>query len=265
VTSPKEAELEVAEGGMPRANVLGDRKEQREVYDRYLPIVRRIAMRTVRSLPPSITIDDVVSAGWLGMVEALGRRTPEMTDEHFEAFASYRVRGAILDYLRMLDPMSRKLRGASRRITEVVAQLVGRLGRNPEQEEVAAELGIKLSEYQELLSDISEAGLARLELSDIQEPGSSEDSPEQQASRRELVGVVASAIDELPERLKLVVGLYYQEECSFREIGEVLGVTESRVCQLHSEAMHLIRAQVDGNKQRRPKRRNERPSLGERA
>src|SRR5690606_9612832 len=94
---------------------------QREVYDRYLPIVRRIAMRTVRSLPPSVTIDDIISAGWLGMVEALGRRTPDMTEDHFEAFASYRVRGAILDHLRMLDPMSRKLRGASRRITQVVA------------------------------------------------------------------------------------------------------------------------------------------------
>jgi RNA polymerase sigma factor for flagellar operon FliA len=240
-------------------------RQQREVYERFLPIVRRIAMRTVRSLPPSITIDDVISAGWLGMVEALGRRTPDMTDDHFEAFASYRVRGAILDYLRMLDPMSRKLRGASRKITEIVSGLVGRLGRNPEQEEVAAELGIGLVEYQELLGEISEAGLARLELSDVAEPGSTEASPEAQAARREIVDAVAGAIDELPERLKLVVGLYYQEECSFREIGEVLGVTESRVCQLHSEAMHLIRAMLDGKPQRKPKRRSEGPRTGDRA
>jgi RNA polymerase sigma factor for flagellar operon FliA len=265
VNTRKETEPKVTEVVTPRVNPLGDRQQQREIYDRHLPIVRRIAMRTVRSLPPSITIDDVVSAGWLGMVEALGRRTPEMTDEHFEAFASYRVRGAILDYLRMLDPMSRKLRGASRKITEAVSGLVGRLGRNPEQEEVAAELGIKLEEYQELLSDISEAGLARLDLSDVAEPGSNEESPEAQASRRELVGVIASAVDELPERLKLVVGLYYQEECSFREIGEVLGVTESRVCQLHSEAMHLIRAGLEGKNDHRPKRRPAREGVGERA
>ena len=239
-------------------------RQQREIYERYLPIVRRIAMRTVRSLPPSITIDDVISAGWLGMVEALGRRTPDMTDDHFEAFASYRVRGAILDYLRMLDPMSRKLRGASRRITEIVSTLVGRLGRTPEQDEVAAELGIGLEEYQGLLGEISEAGLARLELSEVSEPGSTEASPEQQAARREIVDAVAGAIDELPERLKLVVGLYYQEECSFREIGEVLGVTESRVCQLHSEAMHLIRAQLDGKPQRKPKRRSDGPRIGDR-
>jgi len=223
-----------------------DYHTQREIYEKYLPIVRRIAMRTVRSLPPSVTIDDVISAGWLGMVEALGRRTPDMTDDHFEAFASYRVRGAILDHLRMLDPMSRKLRGASRRITQVAAELVGRLGRAPEQEEVAAELGMPLADYHKLLTEISEAGYARLELNDFGEPSSLDSSPEAIATRRQLVGTVAKAIDGLPERLNLIVGLYYQEECSFREIGEVLGVTESRVCQLHSEAMHLIRAMVEG-------------------
>lgn len=219
---------------------------QRETYERYLPIVRRIAMRTVRSLPPSVTIDDVISAGWLGMVEALGRRTPDMTEDHFEAFASYRVRGAILDHLRMLDPMSRKLRGASRRITQVVTELMGKLGRTPEQEEVAGELGVELSEYQRLLGEINDAGFARLELSEIGEPSAGEQSPESITQRRELVDCIASAIDQLPERLNLIVGLYYQEECSFREIGEVLGVTESRVCQLHAEAMHLLRAHIDG-------------------
>jgi RNA polymerase sigma factor for flagellar operon FliA len=179
------------------------------------------------------------------MVEALGRRTPDMTEDHFEAFASYRVRGAILDHLRMLDPMSRKLRGASRRITQTVTDLVGRLGRTPEQEEIAAELGMELDDYQRLLGEISEAGFARLELSEVGEPRSAEASPEAIASKQEVVARVSEAIEQLPERLNLIVGLYYQEECSFREIGEVLGVTESRVCQLHAEAMHLIRATMD--------------------
>lgn len=234
---------------------------QREIYERYLPIVRRIAMRTVRSLPPSVTIDDVISAGWLGMVEAIGRRTADMTEEHFEAFASYRVRGAILDHLRMLDPMSRKLRGASRRITAVVADLVGRLGRNPEQDEVAAELGVDLAEYQRLLGEINDAGFARLELSEVGQPTAVEQSPESITQRRELVECISQAIDQLPERLNLIVGLYYQEECSFREIGEVLGVTESRVCQLHAEAMHLLRANIDGKpgNKRRPTPHPSRP------
>lgn len=234
-----------------RAQLVPVDPNQRETYDRYLPIVRRIAMRTVRSLPASVTIDDVISAGWLGMVEALGRRTPDMTEDHFEAFASYRVRGAILDHLRMLDPMSRKLRGASRKITQTVSDLVGRLGRAPEQEEVAAELGIPLPEYQRLLSEISEAGFARLELTDIADSAVEERSPEAIAAKNELAQVIADAIEQLPERLNLVVGLYYQEECSFREIGEVLGVTESRVCQLHSEAIHLIRSSIERRGARR--------------
>src|SRR5688572_1421708 len=91
---------------------------ERAAYERYMPLVRRIAMRTARTMPRSVTIDDLISAGWVGMAEALGRRAAEMDEQHFEAYASYRVRGAILDYLRMLDPLTRKLRGASRRITD---------------------------------------------------------------------------------------------------------------------------------------------------
>ena len=212
-------------------------------------------MRTVRSLPPSVLIDDLISAGWLGMVEALGRRTPEMTEDHFEAFASYRVRGAILDHLRMLDPMSRKLRGASRQVSKTVSELMGRLGRAPEQEEVAAVLGIELAEYHKLLTEISEAGLARLDLSELGEPSGKDSTPETIATRHEQVSNVADAVKNLPERLNLIVGLYYQQECSFREIGEVLDVTESRVCQLHSEAMHLIRAMVEGRPMPRGRRR----------
>lgn len=237
-------------------------RAQREVYDHYLPVVRRIAMRTVRTLPSSITIDDVISAGWMGMVEALGRRTEDMTDDHFEAYASYRVRGAILDYLRMLDPMSRKMRGASRRITQAVSELTAKLGRAPGEDEVADELGIPLEEYQDLLGQIGEAGFARLELTDIAEPDTHEASPEAQAAKQEIVGAVAGAIDELPERLQMVLALYYQEDCSFREIGEVLGVTESRVCQLHTEAVHMIRAVLDGKPMRkRARRRNSAPKV----
>ena len=145
----------------------------RELYDRYMPLVRRIAMRTVRTLPSSLTFDDILSAGWVGMAEALQRRTGEMEEEHFEAYASYRVRGAILDYLRVLDPLSRKLRGASRRITDAASDLTQRLGRTPNEDEMAGELGLSLPAYQELLTEISDAGFARLEISSIAEPANS--------------------------------------------------------------------------------------------
>ncbi len=215
-----------------------------------MPLVRRIAMRTIRSLPASLTFDDILSAGWVGMAEALQRRTGQMEEEHFEAYASYRVRGAILDYLRALDPLSRKLRGASRRITDAVSDLTNRCGRSPNEDEIAGELGLSLPAYQSLLSEISEAGFARLEISSISEPASQDPSPEATTLQAQVVESVSLAIDQLPERLRLVLALHYQDECSLREIGEVLGVTESRVCQLHAEAVHLIRARLENRPRR---------------
>jgi RNA polymerase sigma factor FliA len=228
------------------------REDDNAVYERFMPLVRRIAMRTIRSLPASLTFDDILSAGWVGMSEALQRRTDEMQDEHFEAYASYRVRGAILDYLRVLDPLSRKLRGASRRITDAASELTNRLGRVPNEDELASELGLSLPAYQNLLMEVSEAGFARLEISSIAEPASFDPSPEAITSQAEMVDGIATAIDTLPERLRLVLALHYQEECSLREIGEVLGVTESRVCQLHAEAVHLIRARLESRPRRTP-------------
>jgi RNA polymerase sigma factor FliA len=215
-----------------------------KLYERYTPLVRRIAMKTVRSLPASVTLDDLLSAGWIGLAEALQRRTVSMDEEQFEAYASHRVQGAILDYLRSLDPLSRKLRGASRRVSEVTAELTSRLGRAPDEEEIAAELGLVLENYHQLLTQIAEAGLARLELTEDSGWLPEQVSPEALASEHELADQVANAIDELPERLRVVLGLYYQEDCSFREIGAVLGVTESRACQLHTEAVHRIRGRI---------------------
>jgi RNA polymerase sigma factor FliA len=220
------------------------KSSEQQLYERYTPLVRRIAMKTIRSLPSSVTLDDLLSAGWIGLAEALRRRTTSMDEEQFEAYASHRVQGAILDYLRSLDPLSRKLRGASRRITEVTAELTRHLGRSPEEEEIAEHLGLPLDEYHQLLTKIADAGLARLELTESVQDRAQSSSPEQIASQHELVDRVAEAIDTLPERLRNVLGLHYQEDCSFREIGEILGVTESRACQLHAEAVHRIRARM---------------------
>ncbi len=214
-----------------------------EAVRKYMPLVRRIAMRTVRNLPSGIGLDDILSAGWLGLTEALRRRTAAMDENEFEAYASHRVRGAILDYLRDLDPLTRKLRQASRRISRAASELVAELGRYPSEDELAAHLGLELEDYHTLLADISNAGHALLELSGTEAAG--DPSPEMQATRNELVEQVSDAIEGLPDRLRLVLGLYYQDGCSLREIGAVLGVTESRVCQLHSEAIHLIRARLD--------------------
>jgi RNA polymerase sigma factor FliA len=225
----------------------------------YLPLVRRIAMRLIRSLPSSISLDDIISAGWVGLSEALQRCPPEMSDSDLEAYASYRVRGAILDYLRSLDPLTRKLRGASRKITQTVVALTQSLGRLPDEEEIAGGLGVTLADYHELLREIGEAGFARLDI-DMVEPSSLDPSPEALVMKRDLASRVTSAIGALPDRLQLVLGLHYQEECTLREIGAVLGVSESRACQLHAEAIQLVRAVLEGapvppNRERRNERR----------
>ena len=217
---------------------------RRVAAEAYLPLVRRIAMKLTRTLPSSIALDDIIAAGWVGLSESLKRCPEGMSDGDFEAYASYRVRGAILDYLRSLDPLTRKLRGASRRITQTIGELTQSLGRIPEEDEVAAGLGVTLDAYRDLLREIGEAGFARLEI-EMVDPSSQDPSPEAMVVRRDLAARVATAIDALPERLKLVLGLHYQEECTLREIGSVLGVSESRACQLHAEAIQHVRALLE--------------------
>ena len=223
----------------------------------YLPLVRRIAMRLIRTLPSTIALDDIISAGWVGLSESLKRCPPGMSDADFEAYASYRVRGAILDYLRSLDPLTRKLRGASRRISQAVAEFTREHGRLPEEEEIAGSLGVTLDAYRELLREIGEAGFARLDV-EMVEPSSQDPSPEALVVRRDLATRIAKAISELPERLQLVLGLHYQEDCTLKEIGAVLGVSESRACQLHAEAIQYVRALLESPGARLPAARAER-------
>jgi RNA polymerase sigma factor FliA len=217
------------------------------VYERYMPIVRRIAMRMIRKLPREVALDDLLGAGWVGLAEALRRCGPDMPEHEIEAYASHRIRGAILDYLRSLDPMSRKMRNASRQITQAMRDLSARLGRPPEEQEIAGELGLTLEDFQELLGQVSAAEVTQIELVDVASARTDMfQAPDALASQHELVERIADAVDALPERLRTVVGLYYQEECSLKEIGAVLGVTESRACQLHSEAIHRMRAHIEG-------------------
>jgi RNA polymerase sigma factor for flagellar operon FliA len=230
----------------PEGNRAFSLSVDRQLYERYLPVVRRIAMKLVRRLPSQITMDDLIGAGWVGMVEALRRRDSIPTEEQFESYAAHRVRGAILDYLRSLDPMTRKMRGASRQITAAIKAFTARVGRAPAEEEIAGELGMDLEGYRVLLHQVAQADPTRVELTDFSSPRSGSDAaPDIMAQRRELADRIAGAVEQMPERLQLILSLYYQEECSFREVGEVLGVTEARICQLHAEAIHRIRAYLD--------------------
>jgi RNA polymerase sigma factor FliA len=222
------------------------RQLSRADYDRFSPLVRRIAMRMARRVPSHISVGDLVSCGWLGLLEAFSRAEGGMPVEEFEAYASHRVRGAMLDYLRGLDPATRQARNASRRVARVITQLTGQLDRQPEEHEIAASMGLELVAFRQLLSTIANAGMARLEVLDIDQVDPAEDrgAPDEEAGRRMLSRAVADAIQHLSPRLQQVLALYYQEDCTLREIGAVLGVSESRVSQLHTEAMHRLRAIV---------------------
>src|SRR5688572_24154145 len=212
----------------------------------YLPLVRKIAMKLVRRLPTQIMMDDIISAGWVGMVEALRRREAFPTEGQFESYAAQRVRGAMLDYLRSLDPMTRKMRLASRQLTAAIRAFTARVGRCPAEEEIAGELGLDLDNYRVLLHQVTQSDPARVELTDNSSPRTRSDAaPDILAHRREVAERIAGAVEQIPARLQVILSLYYQEECSFREVGEAIGVTEARICQLHAEAIHRIRAILD--------------------
>jgi len=216
-------------------------------YDKLMPMVRRIAMRLARRLPSHISVADLMSAGWVGLMEACSRSHANMPDEEFAAYASHRVRGAMLDYLRQLDPATRQVRNASRKVAKAISELTQVLGRPPEEEEVAAAMGLDVDQYRELMTTIASAGMTRIDMVDFDQlDGVSSwlEAPDLAAEKHLLLEAVTEAIDTLPERLQLVVALYYQESCTLREIGAVLEVSESRVCQLHAEAMHRLRAAV---------------------
>ena len=220
--------------------------DHKALYDRYLPLVRRIAMKLVRRLPSHITLDDLVGAGWVGLVEALRKRDTIASDPQFEAYAAYRVRGSILDYLRSLDPMTRKMRGASRQITAAIKELTARSLRVPNEDEIANALGVKLEDYRALLYDVAMCDPVRIELTELYGCRSPhENAPDAIASRMQLADQISAAVQCMPERMQLLMALYYLEDCSFREIGQVLGVTEARICQLHAEAIHRIRAHLE--------------------
>jgi RNA polymerase sigma factor for flagellar operon FliA len=231
---------------LARGEGCGKRVLIRDSYDRFLPMVRRTAMRFARRVPSHITVSDLVGYGWVGLMEAFQRADPEMPLSEFEAYASYRVRGAMLDYLRSLDSATRELRRWSRKISETIRALTGKRGQAPEEEEIAQALGVSVDEYRDLLHRIASGGLARLELLDLDHlkvEGATEDVDDG-VGRRQLGAAVADAITKLPPKLQQILALYYQEECTLREIGVILGVSESRVSQLHSDAMHRLRALV---------------------
>jgi RNA polymerase sigma factor for flagellar operon FliA len=234
----------------------GDQSARERLVVAYSPLVKFVAGRTGARLPSHVEQADLISYGMIGLIEAM-ERFDQKRQIRFETFAMQRIRGAIIDELRSLDWVPRSVRARARDIEEANSKLEHELGRAPSDEELAGRLGINEEELQESLLQISNSSILALEelwmsadasgdkvslLDTIED----ERAPDPQAAldSSELKERLQDAVQDLPERETLVIALYYFENLTLREIGEVLGVTESRVSQLHSKAVLRLRSRL---------------------
>jgi len=236
-----------------------------QLVQRFAPLVRRIACHLMARLPASVQLDDLVQNGMLGLLDALGRFEAGVGAQ-FEAYAAQRVRGAMLDGLRENDWLPRSLRRNCRRIEAAITQLEQASGRVPTESELADSLGMTLADYQETLQEVrghqlvyiedivAERGEDFLERHFVDESA----DPARLVADDELRRQLVQAIGLLPERERLMMALYYEQDLNLREIGEVMGVSESRVCQLHSQAVLRLRSRLFGDGKRNTKANVER-------
>jgi RNA polymerase sigma factor for flagellar operon FliA len=239
-------------GGYPPPAVAGPALtgEQERILLEHLPIVRFLARRIHERLPQHVDIEDLVSAGVVGLMDAFSKFDPAKKVQ-FRSYAQFRIRGAILDSLRTLDWSPRELRRKGRAVEEAIRVLTARLGRPPGEAEVAQEMELGLEEYQQLLGDLKGLEIGTLHIERNEDsgeeelayvPGRPEEDPLFRCLRGELEERLADAIAHLPDRERLVMNLYYYEEMTMREIGLALGVVESRVSQVHASAVAHLRA-----------------------
>lgn len=226
--------------------------DRNQCIEKFAPMVKRIAHHLMARLPASVQLSDMVQAGLIGLVDAAGRYENSQGVQ-FETYAAQRIRGAMLDELRAHDWVPRGVRKAQRKIDDAQAKLEQKLGRPPLESEIAQYLKVSVDEYRDMLSDSYAFQLVHVdefeqngddaEFLDRNSPADRED-PYAKLSDAQFRAALVSAIELLPEREKLLMGLYYEKELNFREIAEVLGVTESRVCQLHSQAVTRLRGKL---------------------
>jgi len=230
-------------------------ENREEVIIRYSPMIKYVANRIAMRLPPHIEVDDLISVGVLGLMDAI-TKYDSSRGAKFKTYAEFRVRGAILDELRSLDWVPRSIRQKASAVEKVVRSLESKLRRLPEDEEVAKEMDMSLDQFYRTLDETKSVPVFSLEDLGIAKEsgeqqslldciaGKADADPQTQIRLIELKEIIAKAIDSLPEKERLMVSLYYYEELTMKEIGAVLDITESRVSQIHSKAVLHLRTKL---------------------
>ncbi|MCY1289603.1 RNA polymerase sigma factor FliA [compost metagenome] len=227
------------------------RDSQHQLIERYAPLVKRIAYHLLARLPASVQVEDLMQSGMIGLLEA-SKKYDSGKGASFETYAGIRIRGAMLDEVRKGDWAPRSVHRNTRMVSDAIRVIEARTGRDAKDQEVAAELGLSLEDYYGILSDTLGSRLFSFDdlLQDGEQSGAHEDtgvtqfSPSHDLEEERFQAALADAIANLPERERLVLALYYDEELNLKEIGEVLGVSESRVSQLHSQCAARLRARL---------------------
>jgi RNA polymerase sigma factor for flagellar operon FliA len=223
------------------SSVAAGRREADALVVRHAELVKRIAYHLAGRLPPSVEVEDLIQAGMIGLLEAAAHYNADR-GASFETYAGIRIRGAMIDALRKLDWAPRSVHRKARDAAKAMREIEEREGREARDGEVAAALGVPIEDYNRILQDAAVCHLASLD--EATEVSDRSADPERDTGRGALRTAVAEAIATLPEREALVMSLYYDEELNLKEIGAVLGVSESRACQLHGQALIRLRSRL---------------------
>ena len=230
------AKINQAYGGGPGKTAHQKENDLDQVVRDHAALVRKVARRYVRASGGAVDIDDLTSVGMMGLIDAHGRYDPA-GGRSFEVYAEFRIRGAIVDEMRV-DPMSQPMRRKARSLARHRDELAQSLGREPASEEIAEFMGMELGDYQSLVNEVQ----PQVFLGNDMIPDLSDDISTLPADRMVIQDALGAAIESLPERSQQVLALYYYEDLTLREVGTVLELTEARVCQIHKEAVNGMKA-----------------------